>query len=98
MHTLNTELSRPIGSKTEKEEQKAEQAEKQFYEKQMELEKLQTSNQRKQERLTLLLAKNADKQKELRHIGKKIDQIEYDCELEDIEDPEELKKNSEKYE
>jgi hypothetical protein len=99
VHAMNIELSRPVGDKrTEKEEQRAEQVEKQFYEKQMEFEKLQTSNQRKQERLALLLVKNSEKQKDLRQIGKKIDQVEYDCELDELQDPEELKRNSEKYE
>lgn len=35
VHAMNTELSRPVGKRTEKEEQKTEQVEKHFYEKQM---------------------------------------------------------------
>lgn len=61
-------------------------------------EKLQLSNKRKQERLAQLLQKNAEKQTEIKQIIKKIDKCEYERELQDDIDIEELKRNFEKHE
>jgi hypothetical protein len=61
VHALNTDLSRPLVRKADREGVRAEQLEKQFYEMQMGQEKLVSSNKRKQERLALLQHKIKEK-------------------------------------
>ena len=98
VHALNNDLSRPLIKNQDKQTLKIQQLQKEFYEMQMGKEKLQLSNKRKQERLAQLLQKNAEKQTEIKQIIKKIDKCEYERELQDDIDIEELKRNFENHE